>query len=120
MKCLNNKEKKLHIYLDGKFKPNFFDYETKLKKINQIKFKYDLLMPIIKGDNKSKTIALASIIAKETRDCIMANYSFVYPTYQFDKNFGYGTNFHKCAILDYGVSDIHRKSFKPISTICSK
>ena len=93
-------------------------------KSHQLKKKINLtcnhLVPLIKGDSKSKTIALASIIAKETRDAIMRNYSFMYPSYHLEKNFGYGTYIHKNAILKYGISRLHRKSFKPIATICSQ
>ena len=78
------------------------------------------IIPIVKGDSKSKTIALASIIAKETRDNIMRQYSLKYPNYAFDKNFGYGTIKHKKAILKYGILELHRKSFKPMSTIYSQ
>ena len=77
------------------------------------------VISVIKGDSKSKTIALASIIAKETRDNIMRQYSLKYPNYFFDKNFGYGTMKHKEAILKHGILGLHRKSFKPMSTIYS-
>ena len=50
----------------------------------------------------------------------MKNYSFVYPLYHLEKNFGYGTNKHKNAILTHGISKLHRKSFKPIATIYSQ
>ena len=50
----------------------------------------------------------------------MRNYSLMYPLYNFEKNFGYGTYLHKNAILKHGISKLHRKSFKPIATICSQ
>ena len=50
----------------------------------------------------------------------MRNYSLMYPFYHFEKNFGYGTYLHKNAILKHGISTLHRKSFKPIATICSQ
>ena len=50
----------------------------------------------------------------------MRNYSLMYPLYHFEKNFGYGTNLHKNAILKYGICKLHRKSFKPVATICSQ
>jgi ribonuclease HII len=50
----------------------------------------------------------------------MRQYSIKHPNYSFDKNFGYGTIKHKEAILKYGILELHRKSFKPISTICSQ
>lgn len=67
--------------------------------------------PIIKGDAKSNSIAAASILAKVTRDHIMADYDMEYPGYGFAKHKGYGTNDHYAAIRELGISDIHRRSF---------
>lgn len=67
--------------------------------------------PIIKGDEKSITIAAASIIAKVTRDSIMEDYDKIYPNYGFDLNKGYGSSFHIEAIKKYGLSPIHRLSY---------
>lgn len=66
---------------------------------------------IIKGDAKSISIGAASIIAKVTRDRLMAEYSKQYPQYGFEKNAGYGTKEHEEAIRKYGLCDIHRRSF---------
>ncbi|MDC6451272.1 ribonuclease HII [Alphaproteobacteria bacterium] len=110
----------LHFYIDGKYKPDFSIVEITSVKQKKIKLTCNHLASLIKGDSKSKTIALASIIAKETRDAIMRNYSLMYPSYHLEKNFGYGTNIHKNAILKYGICKLHRKSFKPIATICSQ
>ena len=109
-----------HFYIDGKYKPDFSTVEITSVEQKKIKLTCNHLVPLIKGDSKSKTIALASIIAKETRDAIMRNYSLMYPSYHLDKNFGYGTYIHKNAILKYGICKLHRKSFKPIATICSQ
>ena len=114
-----HKNYEFQIFIDGKYKPNFLEFENSLK-IKQFKIVSNNIIPLIKGDSKSKTIALASIIAKETRDNIMRQYSLKYPNYSFDKNFGYGTIQHKEAISKYGILRLHRKSFKPISTIYSK
>lgn len=70
---------------------------------------------IIKGDLKSISIAAASIIAKETRDQIMNDYHQIYPNYLFNKHKGYLTKEHQKLIEIYGPSEVHRKSFKPIS-----
>ena len=67
---------------------------------------------LVKGDSKSLLIALASIIAKEYRDEMMAQFSIIYPGYGFEKHSGYPTVFHKAQIATLGVSDIHRRSFK--------
>ena len=69
---------------------------------------------IIKGDAKSVSIAAASIVAKVTRDRMMAEYSEQYPYYYFEKNMGYGTKEHLDALNTHGPCPIHRKSFAPI------
>ena len=66
---------------------------------------------IIKGDAKSLSIAAASIIAKVTRDRLMAEYHRQYPYYGFDTNKGYGTKAHYEGIDKYGITPIHRKTF---------
>ena len=115
-----DQKNKIHFYIDGKYKPDFSKVEITSMEQEKIKLNCHHLVPLIKGDSKSKTIALASIIAKETRDAIMRNYSSIYPFYHLEKNVGYGTYTHKNAILKYGITKIHRKSFKPIATICSQ
>jgi ribonuclease HII len=69
---------------------------------------------IIKGDQKSISIACASIIAKVTRDRIMKKLHKRYPKYNFVKNKGYPTPGHKKAIAKIGPTKIHRKSFEPV------
>ena len=66
---------------------------------------------IIKGDQKSQSIAGASILAKVYRDRLMINYDKYYPQYGFAKHKGYATREHRERILKYGPCDIHRKSF---------
>ena len=81
--------------------------------------KYDLGMEsisIVDGDAKCYSIASASIIAKVYRDNLMRDLSLKYPLYHFEKNVGYGTKDHLKALKDFGICEIHRKSFKPIST----
>lgn len=68
-------------------------------------------IPIIKGDQKSVSIAAASILAKVTRDRMMAEYDILYPQYGFAKHKGYGTVLHSKAILEYGPCPIHRTAF---------
>jgi ribonuclease HII len=67
--------------------------------------------PIIKGDQKSISIAAASIIAKVYRDEVMRSLHFKFPVYNFAKNMGYGTLEHRAAIQKYGLCPLHRKSF---------
>ena len=117
IKSFKDYEDIIHIYIDGKYKPDFSVIEITSVEQKKLKLSYNNISPLVEGDSKSKTIALASIIAKETRDSIMRNYSYMYPYYHLENNFGYGTYMHKKAILRYGISKLHRKSFKPISTI---
>ncbi|MBO8171049.1 MAG: ribonuclease HII [Bacillaceae bacterium] len=72
-------------------------------------------VPVIGGDGKSVSIAAASIVAKVTRDRMMAEYAKQYPEYGFDQNVGYGTPNHYEALKKYGPTPIHRRSFKPVS-----
>lgn len=66
---------------------------------------------VIKGDAKSKSIAAASILAKVARDRYMLELSEKYPEYAFEKHKGYGTKLHYEKIKQFGISEIHRKSF---------
>lgn len=66
---------------------------------------------IIKGDEKSISIATASIIAKVSRDRLMRKLDLEFPQYHWIKNKGYGTEEHIEAIKKYGISKYHRKSF---------
>ncbi len=66
---------------------------------------------IIRGDEKEPAIALASIVAKVTRDRYMCRLSDRYPKYNFAQHKGYGTKAHIGAIKEHGLCKIHRKSF---------
>lgn len=77
-----------------------------------MKFSDTGIFSIIKGDQKSKTIALASIIAKETRDKMIKEAGQKFPEYAFETNVGYGTQAHIAAIKKYGlIEGGHRMSF---------
>lgn len=69
---------------------------------------------IVRGDAKCLSIAAASIIAKVTRDRMMADFATHYPGYGFERHKGYGTPEHKRALTRLGPADIHRRSFKPV------
>jgi len=88
-------------YIDGPFAP----------KLN-MKFK-----TFIRGDEKIKSIAAASIIAKVSRDLFMIKLSKKYPKYFWHKNFGYGTKDHLSGLKKYGITKYHRKKFKPVHNI---
>lgn len=75
---------------------------------------------IIKGDAKSISIAAASVIAKVTRDRMMIELDEKYPMYGFKKHKGYPTKMHVEAIEKYGILDMHRKTFKPVSEYVKK
>ena len=69
---------------------------------------------IVKGDGRSLSIAAASIIAKVTRDRIMAKLAIAHPGYGWEANAGYGVPAHAAALKHLGVTPHHRRSFKPI------
>ena len=66
---------------------------------------------VIGGDAKYQSIAAASILAKTTRDMMMAEYGEEFPQYNWKKNEGYPTREHKQAIADYGTTPLHRMTF---------
>ena len=95
-----------------------------LKKINLTKLDFKVLLDgslkapkeftqetLIRGDEKEVTIALASVVAKVSRDRLMTKLHQKYPQYDFSKHKGYGTKAHYEAIEKYGLSEIHRRSF---------
>ncbi len=82
-------------------------------------FEHDLPAEfLVKGDRKEALIAAASIVAKVTRDRLMLEYHRKYPHYGFDKHKGYGTNFHRRSLDEYGACEIHRQSYQPILDLC--
>ncbi|MBI1999016.1 MAG: ribonuclease HII [Parcubacteria group bacterium] len=66
---------------------------------------------IVKGDERERIIAMASVMAKVTRDHLMAKLSKKYPGYGFEVHKGYGTKAHYAVLQKYGVSAAHRLSF---------
>ena len=86
-------------------------------------FKINLPVPqktIIKADEKVLSCAIASILAKVTRDRMMERYHKKYPQYEFKKHKGYPTKLHLRLLKKYGPSHIHRKSFGPVKTLKRK
>ena len=100
-------------------------YEAMRDAIGKLSVKHDVLLndavtipgvdimqvPIIKGDAKSISIGAASIVAKVTRDRMMAEYDRIFPGYDFAKNKGYGTASHIEGLKKLGPCEIHRQSF---------
>ena len=96
------KRKPSIVYIDGLFAPKNIKIKCKT---------------FIKGDEKIPCIAAASIIAKVTRDLFMIQLAKKYPIYNWDKNFGYGTDKHLEGIKKFGITKHHRKKFGPIHNI---
>lgn len=76
-----------------------------------------MVIDIVKGDQKSISIAAASILAKVTRDRIMIDYDLQYPLYGFAAHKGYPTKQHLEALEKYGVLDIHRRNYGPVNAL---
>lgn len=89
-----------YLLVDGKFKRSSFPYPSK---------------SVVKGDSLCFSIACASIVAKVVRDNLMFYYSMHYPQYSFHQNRGYYSKEHISAVKRYGLSPIHRRSFRPIN-----
>lgn len=86
--------------------------------IDAMKLDVDIpFQAIIKGDQKSLSIAAASVIAKVTRDQILIELDKKYPQYNFKNNKGYGTKKHLEALKEYGALKEHRVSFKPVQDV---
>lgn len=86
--------------------------------IDAMKLDVDIpFQAIIKGDQKSLSIAAASVIAKVTRDQILIELDKKYPQYNFKNNKGYGTKKHLEALKLYGALKEHRVSFKPVQDV---
>jgi len=71
----------------------------------------------VKGEEKSASIAAASVVAKYVRDSFMRDYHRIYPDYGFDRHKGYATRLHIQNIRKFGPCPIHRNSFSPVSTL---
>ena len=74
---------------------------------------------VVKGDSRSLSIAAASIVAKVTRDRIMAALGRRYPGFGWERNAGYGTAEHRDALAANGVTPHHRRSYAPVLKILS-
>ncbi|MCL7465910.1 ribonuclease HII [Phaeovulum sp. NW3] len=72
---------------------------------------------VVKGDARSVSIAAASILAKQARDALMVDLAQQYPGYGWERNAGYPTKDHLQALLDLGVTPVHRRSFRPVHNI---
>jgi len=94
--------KNAKLIIDGNFSLNYKSYKEQ---------------SIIKGDNKSLSIAAASIIAKVHRDRLMKKLSIKFQNFGWEKNAGYGTKMHIENIHRFGPTIHHRKTFEPIKSL---
>ena len=112
-KALHNLKCKIHnakidfLIIDGKY--------LKSKKLRATSYKM-----IVKADEKILSCAMASIIAKVTRDKIMMKYHEKYPKYRFDLHKGYCVKKHLSMLKKYGPCRIHRRSFLPVISCQNK
>jgi len=97
------------VLVDGNRTPSFH-HEN-----GQIKSQF-----VVKGDARVAEISAASIIAKVARDEEMIALDKIYPQYGFAKHKGYPTKVHLEKIVEYGVLDCYRKSFKPVAAVLGK
>lgn len=74
---------------------------------------------VIGGDDIHPAIAAASILAKTARDALMVEYAERYPGYGFEKHKGYGTKLHLDALRELGPTEVHRRSFAPVTKACA-
>ena len=93
-----------HILVDGNRTPDFSIPAT----------------AVVGGDGLEPAISAASIVAKVSRDQLMAGYAQQYPNYGFERNQGYPTAQHRGALIEYGITPIHRRSFAPVRAACLK
>jgi ribonuclease HII len=70
---------------------------------------------LVKGDDRSQSIAAASIVAKVLRDRVMRAWARRYPVYGFERHVGYPTPEHRRALEEFGPCELHRESFAPVA-----
>lgn len=101
---------------DLKAKPDFVivDGNYPIPKISQPQY------AVIGGDALCQSVAAASVVAKVTRDRIMDRYQALYPSFSFAKHKGYPTAAHIAELKEFGPTDIHRKTFKPVAKILNQ
>lgn len=106
---LNASIEAMHLAIEGlKIKPEFILVDgNRFTPYKKIPYKC-----MIKGDGRFLNIAAASVLAKTSRDQLMADLHHQHPQYSWDSNKGYPTKEHRKGILSHGITSFHRKSFK--------
>lgn len=74
--------------------------------------------PVVKADGSIAAVSAASIIAKVARDAYMIRAAEMYPGYGFESHVGYGTKQHVAALHALGVTELHRRSYRPVQAFC--
>lgn len=82
--------------------------------VNYCQPKYFNVHTVIKADALHPVVSAASVYAKELRDAYMVRLALSHPEYGFERHVGYGTAQHRASLIEFGPSDHHRKSFRPI------
>jgi ribonuclease HII len=113
MNILRASIKAMHLAIEGLDKvPQFLLIDgNRFYQYKDINYK-----TIIKGDGLYLSIAAASVLAKTYRDEFMEKINEEYPEYGWSRNKGYPTKFHRSAIMKYGITPYHRKSFSLFDT----
>lgn len=110
-KAISNAMKNSYEIVDKDLKEKKLELNNVLIDFVSFKIEGVNFTPVVKGDQKSFSIACASILAKVSRDRLIKEYDKIYPEYGLIKNKGYGTEFHINALRKYGITKEHRKSF---------
>lgn len=108
-----SQDNQLHMLVDGNLAPSFD--KTRARQDHPI-----AITPVVKGDQRSLSIAAASIMAKETRDLLMEQLGVEFPHYGWASNMGYGTKDHQLALATQGPTQHHRLTFKPVAASAEK
>ena len=78
------------------------------------------IQAMVRADDSVPAVSAASILAKVARDEYMARLANEFPAYGFEKHVGYGTQAHMRALQEHGMTNEHRKSYKPIQALLSR
>ena len=106
------------LSMERAFRAAGIDPDVLLVDGNRGLLNYPKARPVVRGDRKCFFMASASIMAKVVRDRAMDEYDRVYPPYNFKNNKGYPTPEHRAAIKEFGITPIHRRTFRGVREYC--